>query len=216
MGRPPTMTLTRARVYGFLIVAALAASAAATVVHPIPKKELRKRRPANFFKKAVPQLSPALYVPTFNREQEEYVNAHNTIRESMGMPPLAWDAKLAASANEWAEKRRRDCSFRKHSKNPYGENIYFMNYREFTPTDVVRYWFSESKYYDGVRNRCTCDPQREGCECGHFLSVVWKTTQRVGCSRPVYCDHQKGVVIVCEYDPPGCVDGINPFTGMPL
>lgn len=205
--------MARARIYAFLIIiaAALAASAAAKVVHSTPRNELRRRRPAS---RPHPTAAPR-YVPTFNKEQQEYVNAHNMIRASMGMPPLAWNATLAAAANDWAEKSRRNCSYRDHSKSPYGENIYYMNYREFSPKDVVQTWFDENAKYDGARKKCNCYPERDGCECGHFLNVVWKTTQRVGCSSAVYCDDQKGVFIVCEYDPPGC-KGFNPFTGMPL
>ncbi|XP_057779061.1 pathogenesis-related protein PRB1-3 [Salvia miltiorrhiza] len=208
MGRP----MTRARVCIFLIIAAaLAASAAATVVHSTPKKQLRKRRPAH---NKVGGLIPAVFVPTLNLEQQDYLNAHNDFRRSAGMPALTWDAKLAAVAQAWAERRRGDCNYRRHSSSPYGENIFFMKYREFSPRDVVQWWFSESKMYDSRQLRCRCAPEREGCECGHFLNVVWRNTKKVGCSGIVYCNDQGGVYIVCEYDPPALMSGANPFTGL--
>ncbi|KAL1549460.1 pathogenesis-related protein PRB1-3-like [Salvia divinorum] len=202
MGR----AMRRARVCSMviLVAAVLAASAAATVVRHTPKMGLRRRGG---------HLKPSAlaFVPTLNLEQQDYLEAHNELRMLAGMPPLAWDAKLTASSHEWAEKRREDCDYRNHSSNPYGENIFYMKYREFTPRDVVQWWFSESKMYDSRLLRCRCAPEREGCECGHFLNVVWRDTKRVGCSGNVYCNNQGGVYIVCEYDPPALSAG-NPFT----
>ena len=200
------------RLHCFLIIAAvLAGSAAAKVVHPTPKNTLKRRRPS-----ANKQNGRPRFVPTLNTEQQDYLRAHNDIRKSMNIPPLAWDPKLAAVAHTWAEKRRGDCDHRSHSNSPYGENIFMMRYREFTPRDVVEVWFKESKMYDSRAHQCRCVPEREGCECGHFLNVVWRTTKRVGCSGLVYCDKQRGVYVVCEYDPPGLLSGVNPFTGLRL
>ncbi|XP_047960106.1 pathogenesis-related protein 1-like isoform X2 [Salvia hispanica] len=200
-----TMLMLAGLLFG-IGMSVLAASAAAKVVHNTPKTELRRR--TTHQKHAVFQ---AAYIPTMNLEQQDYLEAHNELRESAGMPPLEWDAKLAASAHDWAEKRRGDCDYRMHSSSPYGENIFYMKYREFSPKDVVQWWFSESKMYDSRQLRCRCAPEREGCECGHFLNVVWRDTKRVGCSGNVYCNNQGGVYIVCEYDPPALSAG-NPFT----
>ncbi|GFP83723.1 pathogenesis-related protein pr-1, partial [Phtheirospermum japonicum] len=127
---------------------------------------------------------PPPFLPTFNSEQQEYLRAHNEIRQAVGVPPLAWNATLAASAHAWAEERRGDCNYRRHSANPYGENIFWMSYKEFNPTDAVNWWFDESHLYDHARYVCRCYPERDGCECGHYLSVIWSTTRQVGCSGP--------------------------------
>ncbi|KAI3474042.1 hypothetical protein Pfo_028830 [Paulownia fortunei] len=203
--------MPKARVFGFLIIAAaLIASATAELVHSIPRDKLRKRLPV------MTRPPQAPFVPTFNWEQQEYLKAHNDLRRKVGVLPLVWDPNLTAEAHAWAEQRRGDCNYRSHSSNQYGENIYWMNYKEFTPTDVVQWWFNEYKLYDHKTNVCRCRPERAGCECGHYLNVVWSTTKRVGCSGAVYCDDQKGVYVVCEYDPAGLIPGINPFTGFKL
>ncbi|KZV26147.1 pathogenesis-related protein 1A [Dorcoceras hygrometricum] len=198
--------MLKAKSLGFLIIAAaFIASTAAGVVHSVPKTKLRRRNPI----KALPP--PKQFVPTFNWEQKEYLDAHNFLRQKVGVPPLQWDATLTASAHAWAEQRRVDCDYRHHSPNGYGENLYWMDYNVYTPAHVVHSWFNEHRYYDAINNVCRCVPERNGCECGHFLNVVWASTKRVGCSGAFYCDGNKGVYAVCQYDPAGLIVGANPF-----
>ncbi|KAL0347248.1 UNVERIFIED_CONTAM: Pathogenesis-related protein PRB1-3 [Sesamum calycinum] len=179
----------------------------AEVVHSTPRNQLKRRQP-------VTPLSPLpVFVPVLNWEQQAYVKAHNDFRRKVNTPPLAWSASLTASAHAWAMQRRGDCNYRQHSPNKQGENIYWMNYKEFAPTDVVQRWFTESNNYDHNANACKCGMEREGCECGHYLNVIWSSTTQVGCSGAVYCDNQKGVYVVCQYNPSGGTRGVNPFTG---
>ncbi|KAL6534235.1 hypothetical protein OROHE_013160 [Orobanche hederae] len=201
------------RIWGFFIIAsALVAEASASVHHSTPRNKLRRRDPVAGY----PLAPTPPFAPTFNLEQQEYLRAHNDLRRKVGVPTLAWDPVLSAAAHAWAEQRRGDCNYRRHSSNPYGENIFWMSYKEFDPTDAVNSWFSESKLYDHARHVCRCRPERAGCECGHYLNVIWSTTKRVGCSGAVYCDNQKGVYVVCNYDPAGLIPGVNPFTGLKL
>lgn len=203
--------MPRAEIFCFLIIAAaLVISPAAGLAHDTPKDKLKKRLPI----RAIAPVPP--YVPTFNWEQKEYLLAHNVLRRKVGVPPLVWSSNLTARARAWAEQRRVDCNYRHHSSNQYGENIYWESYNEFTPTDVVQWWFNEYKLYDHRRFTCRCRPERNGCECGHYLNVVWSTTKRVGCSGSVYCNDQRGVIVVCQYDPAGLIPGVNPFNGLEL
>ncbi|WMV44854.1 hypothetical protein MTR67_038239 [Solanum verrucosum] len=149
--------------------------------------------------------------PTFDWVQKEYLKAHNDLRSSVGVPPLQWDEKLAAYAYDWATQRREDCNYREHSTGPYGENIFWQLYVETPATGIVKKWFDEKKNFDEVKNVCKCQPEIEGCECGHYLNIVWKTTTKVGCSGNVYCKNQKGLYIVCSYDPIGNYKGVNPL-----
>ncbi|KAL7095719.1 hypothetical protein ACP275_10G041500 [Erythranthe tilingii] len=197
-----------AKLLCFLIFAAASAIAPATGVdHSTPAGKLKKRHASKH-----PPPAPA-FVPVFNWEQQEYLKAHNDLRQKVGVPPLVWSPALTKHAHAWAEHRRVDCNYRSHSPYQFGENIYWESYNEFTPTDVVQWWFNEYKLYDNETLSCLCQPERAGCECGHYLNVVWSTTTRVGCSGAVYCDNQNGVYVVCEYDPPGLIPGINPFNG---
>ncbi|CAN4121650.1 unnamed protein product [Withania somnifera] len=153
--------------------------------------------------------------PTFIKQQQEYLEAHNNLRRSVGMPPLQWDVKLAAHAYNWANQRKADCNYKLHSTSPYGENIFWQQYPDTTPAGVVQKWFDEKRYFDDVKNVCRCPPEKPNCQCGHYLNIVWKTTTKVGCSGKIYCDDQKGVYYVCSYDPIGNIRGVNPFNPPP-
>ncbi|KAL3839594.1 hypothetical protein ACJIZ3_024185 [Penstemon smallii] len=205
------MSSNRSRIIGLLIIittaSTLIASAESKVEHTLPRSQLKKRQGTK------PFPPPKPFVSTFDLEQQQYLVAHNTLRAKVGVPLLTWNPTLTTQAHAWAEQRKGDCNYRQHSSNPYGENIFWMNYKEFVPKDVVQSWFDEYKWYDHKRNVCTCYPERAGCECGHYLAVVWKSTRQVGCSGAVYCDNQKGVYVVCNYDPAGVIKGVNPLTG---
>lgn len=150
-------------------------------------------------------------VPQFDWVQQAFLKSHNDLRSSVGVPPLRWDANLAAFAHSWANQRKQQCDYRHHSTSPYGENIFWELYRQNTPTSIVQKWFGEKQFFNHATNQCNCRPERAGCECGHYLNVIWRTTTKVGCSGFVYCDDQKGAIVVCSYDPIGNVKGVNPL-----
>ncbi|MCD7463962.1 hypothetical protein HAX54_051785 [Datura stramonium] len=156
-------------------------------------------------------MKAAISVPQFDWVQQAFLKSHNDLRASVGVPPLLWDANLAAFAQSWANQRKQHCDYRQHSTSPYGENIFWELYRQNTPNSIVRKWFAEKQFFNHATNLCNCQPERAGCECGHYLNVIWRTTTKVGCSGFVYCDDQKGAIVVCSYDPIGNVKGVNPL-----
>ncbi|KAK4345614.1 hypothetical protein RND71_035790 [Anisodus tanguticus] len=147
----------------------------------------------------------------FDWVQQEFLKSHNNLRASVGVPPLQWDANLAAFSQSWANQRKQQCDYRQHSTSPYGENIFWELYRQNTASSIVQKWFAEKQFFNHATNQCNCQPGRAGCECGHYLNVIWKTTTKVGCSGFVYCDDQKGAIVVCSYDPIGNYKGVNPL-----
>ena len=70
--------------------------------------------------------------------------------------------------------------------------------------ETVDIWGDEKKYYHYKSNSCD-----GGQMCGHYEAVVWKDTTDVGCGR-VTCNSGDSM-LVCEYWPPGFVDGQRPF-----
>ncbi|KAF2578084.1 hypothetical protein F2Q68_00002760 [Brassica cretica] len=135
----------------------------------------------------------------------EFLNAHNTARESSGVPPLGWDRGLARFADKWAKQRKPDCSMQ-HSGGPYGENIFWYRHRKtWWPGRVVMKWFEERFSYDTKTNSCA-----SGEMCGHYTQIVWRDTTAVGCAR-VKCDEGRGFLVVCEYNPRGNYEGESPF-----
>ncbi|CAH9090174.1 unnamed protein product [Cuscuta europaea] len=220
---PKTIIMSKGiTLLALLILSIIIASTDAKAVGRIPRSRLKKRHVTSAPpKKASPTSqqhfqnsspAPPAAAAVYDWVQREFVTAHNALRATVGSPPLEWDATLANFSRGWAHERKKDCSYRSHSPGgKYGENLFWQLYKESSPTQVVRSWFEEQKWYDHERHRCTCEPERDGCECGHYTNIVWRSTKKVGCSGFVYCNDQRGVYVVCSYYPKGNIVGKNPF-----
>ncbi|KAL2960934.1 hypothetical protein AAZX31_17G064000 [Glycine max] len=107
--------------------------------------------------------------------------------------PLMWDFQLEQYARWWAGQRKADCKL-EHSFPEdgfkLGENIYWGSGSAWTPSDAVRAWADEEKYYTYATN--TCVPG-----------------QIIGCAR-VACDDED-VFMTCNYDPVGNYVGERPY-----
>ncbi|KAL8136971.1 hypothetical protein V2J09_002972 [Rumex salicifolius] len=134
-------------------------------------------------------------VPARSDTVNQYLFPHNLARRQLRLTPLKWDPKLAAYAARYANKRRADCA-RIHSDGPYGENLFWGAGTKWAAAQAVAGWMSERKWYNYGMNKCF------GPDCGHYTQIVWRSTRRVGCAK-VSCLNGRGVLFVCEYDPPG-------------
>src|SRR5579872_281311 len=94
----------------------------------------------------------------------EILQAHNSIRRGLGLPPLAWSEELAARAEEWARSLLAKNQFLHHPKSPYGENLFEMTGAHASPAQVVNEWAAESRNYDYRSNRCNGT-------CGHYTQI---------------------------------------------
>ncbi|KAG0550654.1 hypothetical protein BDA96_01G357000 [Sorghum bicolor] len=137
---------------------------------------------------------------------QDFVDLHNRARAADGVGPVAWDATVAKYARDYAAKRAGDCKL-VHSGGPFGENIFWgsAGRRAWGAADAVKSWVDEKKHYHLSSN--SCDP---GKVCGHYTQVVWRKSTRLGCAR-VVCAANRGVLVVCSYDPPGNFNGERPF-----
>src|SRR5262249_22038898 len=125
------------------------------------------------------------------------VDAHNRAREKHCAPPLRWSSSLAASAQRWAHTlRSRGCALA-HSEGRYGENLAGGTAGLLNPASVVAMWYDEGKHYSFSSGGFSMTT-------GHFTQLVWRATREVGCGR-VQC--REVDVWVCQYDPPGNVQG---------
>jgi pathogenesis-related protein 1 len=129
------------------------------------------------------------------------VQAHNSVRTQVGVPPLVWSDQLASVAQEWANHLLATRTFTHRPNNQYGENLYMIRGGSASPSEVVGYWADEAKGYDIRTNTCTG-------VCGHYTQIVWAKTRAVGCA--VAAD-QYEEVWVCNYDPPGNYVGYRPY-----
>lgn len=135
--------------------------------------------------------------------------AHNAARASVSpapaspLPPLVWAPELAQTAQAWADR----CKFG-HSSSPYGENI-FAGSGAYGAQAVVTSWVSEQKSYSLASNSCSG-------VCGHYTQVVWAGSLRLGCG-VANCTQNSPFgggtwqLWVCNYDPPGNVNGARPY-----
>lgn len=138
--------------------------------------------------------------PFFARE---FLSAHNKVRMNVTHPLLNWDRKLARYARRWGMKRVADCKMI-HSYGPYGENLFWGALDHWTPTEAVESWSKEKQFYNPQNNACS-----EGEMCGHYTQIIWKDSIKLGCTR-VKCQ-TGGVLMICEYDPPGNYVNESPF-----
>ncbi|KAL4605239.1 hypothetical protein ACB092_09G014500 [Castanea dentata] len=138
---------------------------------------------------------------------KQFLSAHNKVRKMYDEPPLKWNRKLARYARRWAAKRAFDCRM-VHSYGPYGENLFWAKHDHWTPSEAVKSWVEEKKYYDPRKKACA-----QGHMCGHYTQVVWRDTKRVGCAR-TNCKNG-GLYVICVYDPPGNYVNESPFGNPP-
>lgn len=175
--------------------------AAAIVLLLISFATARAQYPYGYprYRPPYPQYAPPSGPPaSFARTM---LAAHNAVRASVGVPPLAWSVRLAAVARDWADRLAATGIFAHRPDNPYGENLYEISGGVASPAEVVAAWANEARDYDIRTNSCTA-------VCGHYTQLVWATTRRVGCGVATGGDRE---VWVCDYDPPGNVIGFRPY-----
>ena len=103
----------------------------------------------------------------------EMLTAHNAVRARVKAPPLTWSPRLAAAARAWAETLISRGRFEHNSHTGYGENLFEIQGRRATPSEVVGDWAAEAANYDWKANLC------HGT-CGHYTQIVWRDTKEVG------------------------------------
>ncbi|KAN0128370.1 CAP domain containing protein [Lactarius tabidus] len=127
-----------------------------------------------------------------------WLSDHNSVRAQYGASDLTWSDDLSSKAQQWAN----GCVF-KHSGGTlgaFGENL-AAGTGNYTITNAVDDWVSEASQYDPSNPVAS-----------HFTQVVWKSTTQLGCAVAA-CNgifpSSYGVAqyYVCEYNPPGNVDG---------
>lgn len=136
--------------------------------------------------------------------------AHNEVRRSIDaeppLPPLEWSCEVAAVAQAYADElASRGCPL-EHSKNKYGENLYWASGGNPTAESAVAAWASEGQCYSYATFPEGC---RGGCQsCGHYTQLIWRNSSKLGCGK-ASCGREQ--VWVCNYDPPGNFLGQRPY-----
>src|SRR5947208_6369336 len=114
--------------------------------------------------------------------------AHNAERAALGVPPLAWDNRLADEARVWANQLAATGRFEHSPDEPgkplEGENLWAGTPRAFSPESMVALWVAEKKdYRPGVfpNNSRSGDLER----VGHYTQLIWRGSDRVGCATAI-------------------------------
>jgi uncharacterized protein YkwD len=103
---------------------------------------------------------------------EEIVQAHNAVRAKLNLPPLTWSAKIAAVAQQWADRLAARDEFVHRPKSLYGENMFKIIGSPTPAARVVKEWADEAADYDYSSNRCKA-------VCGHYTQLVWRDTKEL-------------------------------------
>jgi hypothetical protein len=137
--------------------------------------------------------------------------AHNRERAAIGVPPLEWDAQLAADAKVWADALAETGTF-EHSPadasdpDVEGENLWAGTRGAWSPEEMVGLWLTEKRdYRPGVFPAVSRSRNLENV--GHYTQVIWRNTRKVGCA---LAPGQKEDILVCRYSEGGNVIGESP------
>lgn len=137
-----------------------------------------------------------------DRTQADLLAAHNRVRASVGVRPLAWSDAIARFAQRRADHlAARGCKLVHDARNAYGENLFWTS-RSVAAATVVATWAEERHDYDDESNTCP------GGTCGHYTQVIWAASTHLGCGM-ASCGSAE--IWVCNYDPPGNVVGRAPY-----
>jgi hypothetical protein len=134
----------------------------------------------------------------FRLNSSKLVSCVNMVRSKYGAPPVQWDPKIAAVAQDWANLGL----FKHRPYNVYGENIAIVSGGSDMSdmSDAIAMFERESSKYDW-------DKPGFSTTTGHFTALVWCATRRIGAGAVTLKDGRK--LFVLNFDPPGNIMNRN-------
>lgn len=139
------------------------------------------------------------------------LTAHNRERAAAGIPTLAWNNELAASAEKWASHLGTTGAF-EHSPDEVGqpvegENLWAGTRGYYSPESMVGLWIAEKRNFKpGIfpGNSRTGDVE----QVGHYTQLMWRQTTAMGCA---IANSRNEDLLVCRYSTAGNVTGERPY-----
>ena len=148
-----------------------------------------------------------LTIPPATANAMRIVVIHNQVRAAAGVPPLYWDASLAAAADRYAAELARTGRWghsARADRPGQGENLWMGARGAFGIDQMVGSWVSEGRAF---RRGRFPDVSRTGSwgDVGHFTQMIWRGTVHVGCA---VRSSARFDYLVCRYSPAGNVTGV--------
>lgn len=138
-------------------------------------------------------------------DKDEILEAHNSYREEVDVPPLTWSDDLASHAKKWA-KHLASLGGKKlqHSDDTgEGENLWMGTSGAYTYTQMVDSWGEEKEHFE-EGTFPDISSTGDWSDVGHYTQIVWKKTKKVGCA---IASAGGKDILVCRYSPPGNFKG---------
>ncbi len=135
------------------------------------------------------------------------IEGHNAARARAGVPPLVWDAALAADAKSYARALAASGRF-EHSRQPeregrQGENLWTGTRGAYLYEEMMAHWVDEIRFY---RPEPTPNFSTSGRweDVAHYTQIIWRNSTAFGCA---IASSPTDDYLVCRYTPPGNVVG---------
>nr|GAT53746.1 predicted protein [Mycena chlorophos] len=131
-----------------------------------------------------------------DQDVKSYLNGHNSVRAAHGANPLQWNNTLASKAQTWANK----CT-NTHSGGTLGP---FGGTGDYNISSAINNWVTDPTEEPAYNANAPV--------ASHFTQIVWKASTQLGCAAQT-CSHVKNFkhpnshYYVCEFFPPGNVEG---------
>ena len=150
------------------------------------------------------QVAHAAPVAQHTSFAERLLIAHNLERDRVGVPRLAWSAKLAAQAQDWADQLARANRF-EHSadRSGAGENLWMGSAGSYSAEQMIDGFVEEVRYFHTGQFPDVSSTGRWS-DVGHYTQLIWRGTQQVGCA---VGQGRANDILVCRYWPAGNVMG---------
>jgi len=141
--------------------------------------------------------------PSLAERSARLLALHNQVRAAANVPPLAWDDRLAAGAQRWADELGNSGMLEHSGVEDEGENLWMGTADYYSLEAMVGAWAEERRDYRPGRFP---DVSRSGdwSAVGHYTQMIWRDTRSVGCGLYHGRDWD---VLVCRYAPAGNVMG---------
>ena len=132
---------------------------------------------------------------------------HNRERRAAGVPPLAWDSGLAASATAYGPQLAR-LGRLQHSPDAsrpgQGENLWMGTRDAYSLEEMIGGWIGEKRIFRPGIFPDQVSTSGNWSDVAHYTQMIWPGTTRVGCAvhKAARWDY-----LICRYARPGNVMG---------